>query len=905
MGTFHDAFISYGRADSKHFAQKLNDRLLQLGLDVWFDFEDIPLGVDFQNQIDKGIEQAHNFLFIISPHSVNSPYCAKELALALKFKKRIIPLMHVETISYKTWQARNPQGTATEWAVYQAAGLHSSYTHLSPDVGKINWIFFREGQDDFEQAFQGLLGVLARQKDYVYQHTRWLEQALRWERHQRQNAYLLVDEERYQARRWLATRFLQEQPPCEPTLLQAELIAESTQHADNGMTQVFLSYAQDNSATKETIRQQLLKEGFTVWTNITDIHSGINFKTAIAQGIEETDNFVFLLSPESICSAFCLQELDWALDLNKRVIPILIAPVDWQAVPDYLRAMQSIHYQSDLGELIKVLNQDALYYRQHKRLLVKALKWERQQQNPHILLRAQELSQFVAWRQVAEKHPQHPPTALQLTFLQESENQPLQLSLGAFLCHASADLDFARKLNDTLQIQGKSTWFSGNDLKDGNESPQSSLTLGAEAQEVQAALTQAENFLFIGSKSALSSARCLKLLKLAVQLKKRIFLVVYRSVGSEALPAPLQDVPVVNFRQHDGDFLVNFGELFRLLESNPDYVKMHTRLLVKAQEWEQAKQDDSLLLRGNDLVAAQTWLQQATDKIPAATPGHQVYVQASQALPYRRIKRRNALLMGLAATVVTGIVRALGGLQPLELNAYDLFLRLRPSEAQDQRLLIVTVDESSGGRLRGEFAPGLGTIPDPALVQVLDQLMLHQPRLVALDFYRDFATQPELAERFERLDQVITICKSRGLNRRGKPSTGVTKPAEIPMERTGFVDFLNDGNRMLRRQYLMKQADPDFCPTREALSLVLAKNFLAQENQAIVLPWDEAGNFVQEMRLGGQVIPQLWGNVIAIATANSVVIKPCSIFVPTRAIPEPLLPWSALNRCLITKWLPS
>ncbi|MGB3636553.1 MAG: toll/interleukin-1 receptor domain-containing protein, partial [Rivularia sp. (in: cyanobacteria)] len=63
MTNFFHAFISYGRADSKEFAKKLQTSLNKHGFNVWFDFNDIPLGVDFQNQIDDGIEKADNFLF--------------------------------------------------------------------------------------------------------------------------------------------------------------------------------------------------------------------------------------------------------------------------------------------------------------------------------------------------------------------------------------------------------------------------------------------------------------------------------------------------------------------------------------------------------------------------------------------------------------------------------------------------------------------------------------------------------------------------------------------------------------------------------------------------------------------------------------------------------------------------
>jgi hypothetical protein len=51
MSNLFDAFISYGRADSLAFGRKLQARLLEQGVKVWFDQNDIPLGVDFQNQI--------------------------------------------------------------------------------------------------------------------------------------------------------------------------------------------------------------------------------------------------------------------------------------------------------------------------------------------------------------------------------------------------------------------------------------------------------------------------------------------------------------------------------------------------------------------------------------------------------------------------------------------------------------------------------------------------------------------------------------------------------------------------------------------------------------------------------------------------------------------------------------
>ena len=64
------SFFSYSRTD-QGFAIKLADDLRRNGIDIWFDQNDIPIGVDYQNQIDDGIEKAHNFIFIISSKMEN------------------------------------------------------------------------------------------------------------------------------------------------------------------------------------------------------------------------------------------------------------------------------------------------------------------------------------------------------------------------------------------------------------------------------------------------------------------------------------------------------------------------------------------------------------------------------------------------------------------------------------------------------------------------------------------------------------------------------------------------------------------------------------------------------------------------------------------------------------------
>jgi hypothetical protein len=147
MNNIFDAFISYGRRESKAFAIDLHHQLIQKDVRVWFDQTDIPLTVDFQKQIDDGIERAQHFIFIIAPHAVKSPYCRLEIELAVRCRKHIIPLFQVEPLD--------------------------CWDQMHPVISQLNWIYF-DGSQPFEVAFQKLLDAMYLHTDYVTQHTKLL-----------------------------------------------------------------------------------------------------------------------------------------------------------------------------------------------------------------------------------------------------------------------------------------------------------------------------------------------------------------------------------------------------------------------------------------------------------------------------------------------------------------------------------------------------------------------------------------------------------------------------------------------------------------------------------------------------------------------------------------------------------
>ena len=588
--------------------------------------------------------------------------CLKEVKLALKRRKRIIPLLHVEQISRDTWQQRNPKGTEADWQTYQEKGLHSSFTNMHPEIGKINWVYFREGLDDFDQAVEGLIELLGRHQTYVHQQTRLLARALEWQSCQQQPAYLLSGQECQQARAWLRTRFKDDQPPCLPTDLHCEYITESIKYADNRMTQVFLAYAQEDATVMKQIRDSLRRQGFTVWINTSDIQTGEAFEKAIQRGIEQADNIVYLLSPDAIESAYCQHEISYARSLHKRIIPLLVRETSPQLIPEALRSLQYIDltdnvkeddYRLDESQLIRILLHDAPYYRQHKELLVQALRWEQQQRNPSMLLHGHGLQRAENWLEAAKQHSQYPATEVQTEFITQSVAQPPIASLDVFIIYDVADTAVAYKINESLQTQGKTTWFEQDNIPD-----------EADRQAVlEEGLALSDNVLAILPGNAAVSEELQACLAYGASLNKRTVAVHRSGQIPTALQATLTEAE--QLRLDPSDFGSFFSQLVRTLDLDREHVHSHNKWSQRALEWEEKNNSADLLLRGNEFAVAQSWLDstQAEQKRPTATALQRQYIGASQdaiEAANRREKRRVLILKSLLGGVSAAFLVALG-----------------------------------------------------------------------------------------------------------------------------------------------------------------------------------------------------------------------------------------------------
>lgn len=191
------------------------------------------------------------------------------------------------------------------------------------------------------------------------------------------------------------------------------------------MSDVFLSYSRRDSEFVQRLAGALSERGKDVWIDVDGIRDAEVFPAALQTAVERSDGFVFVISPDSVGSRFCEQEVEHALDLRKRVVPLLRRQVADEQVPAGVRERNWIPFDDDarfadgVQRLVDALETDLEYTREHTRWLVKALEWKAEDRDSSFLLRGAELGAAERWLAGAQGR-QPEPTALHRELLYRS-----------------------------------------------------------------------------------------------------------------------------------------------------------------------------------------------------------------------------------------------------------------------------------------------------------------------------------------------------------------------------------------------------------------------------------------------------------------------------------------------------
>ena len=230
-----DVFLSYSRKDT-HFVQEIFELLSARKREAWIDLHGIEYSAKWWEEICGGIDGADNFVLFVSPNSLESLFCQREIQHALKQNKRIIPFM---------FQQINQQDMFLAWKNNPDICKYEQLAHENwESIQEIHWIDFTQIKD-VNKAVDALLATVDFDPERVKLHTRLLLRLNDWESRGRNPSGLLRGDELTQYEQWFSESRMKESPP-HPTEEQSVYITESRR-------------IQDETEAKRIQRERLVK----------------------------------------------------------------------------------------------------------------------------------------------------------------------------------------------------------------------------------------------------------------------------------------------------------------------------------------------------------------------------------------------------------------------------------------------------------------------------------------------------------------------------------------------------------------------------------------------------------------------------------------------------------------------
>ncbi|TAK14522.1 MAG: toll/interleukin-1 receptor domain-containing protein [Anaerolineae bacterium] len=202
------------------------------------------------------------------------------------------------------------------------------------------------------------------------------------------------------------------------------------------LARIMISYSRKDKEFVRQVYDGLLKLGLpaeNVWVDWEGIPLSADWMAEITKGIQSADVIVFIISPDSVSSKVCAEELELALANNKKLVPILhrepnkgdkldpkIAATNWV----YMRPQDN--FEATLPALFETINTDLEWVAEHTRLLSKGIEWQQRDQNPSYLLRGVDLLAGETFITTAASGKDPLPTELQANYISASRTDDLR-----------------------------------------------------------------------------------------------------------------------------------------------------------------------------------------------------------------------------------------------------------------------------------------------------------------------------------------------------------------------------------------------------------------------------------------------------------------------------------------------
>ncbi|MGB3642657.1 MAG: CHASE2 domain-containing protein [Rivularia sp. (in: cyanobacteria)] len=208
---------------------------------------------------------------------------------------------------------------------------------------------------------------------------------------------------------------------------------------------------------------------------------------------------------------------------------------------------------------------------------------------------------------------------------------------------------------------------------------------------------------------------------------------------------------------------------------------------------------------------------------------------------------RIAAIPGIILIIVVVIARLSGSLQFLEWMLLDTFLRMRPDQPVNEKVVIVGINEDDIQKI------GRYPIPDGEIAELINKIQAYKPRVIGLDIFKNVPIEPgseELRQVFQENQDII------GIEKVLKPNQ-ISAPQYLDKKQVGFVDIIPDKDGRYRRS-LLWTPNPDNPENVEedkfSFPLRLATGYLSAENISLDLS-DQSFVDSETIQLGSSKIP--------------------------------------------------
>ncbi len=228
--------------------------------------------------------------------------------------------------------------------------------------------------------------------------------------------------------------------------------------------------------------------------------------------------------------------------------------------------------------------------------------------------------------------------------------------LKVFISYSRRDSnDFADELLAGLELAGFAPFLDRHDIAPGEKWE----------ERLGGLVAQADTIVFVVSPEAVRSERCQWEVDSAFAASKRVLPVIWKAAPEFDIPEQLRALQFVRFDAGSG-FARQLGELAEALRQDVDWIREHTRLGELAARWDARGRPEGLLLRGDDVVAAQTWTERWKPGEPEVSQKIRAFIKASEQSEttylarsnkaQRRVIRMQALASALLVLVILGLV---------------------------------------------------------------------------------------------------------------------------------------------------------------------------------------------------------------------------------------------------------